>query len=130
MSNNTHVNDVKKSRARIITNDKNARIAYADHVKNHGITLDSVPAEVREIVEQAYPGVKPDGRADKDSQEYAAKCFANRVRNGLNYALGKTTPKSEPSTFLLTALGVEELAGLDAEELFAVIQSELEDRAK
>lgn len=138
MTNNTSTStptivDVKTAKA-VVRHEKNrSKIVYREYIEANGVTLENVKDHVKALTTLAYPNVKPDASAPKDSIEYEAKCFNNRVRNGLNHNLGKTPEKSDNSDNLLTATGVERLAtmigaGADNEEVLKVILSEVAER--
>lgn len=70
---------------------------YASYVSEMNVTLDTVAAHValfRDAYKKSHP--QADGAA--------VKGYATKVRNGLNYALGKKGKKSA-STALLTSAG-------------------------
>lgn len=70
---------------------------YADYIREAGVTVDTVAAHVA-IFRDAYKVACP--KADGA----AVKAYATKVRNGLNYNLGKAATKTVP-TALITSLG-------------------------
>lgn len=137
MSNNTSTSSVildpKTAKAVVHYEKTRNKIVYGDYITANDVTLENVGKHVKALTDLAYPNVKPDAKAPKDSVEYAAKCFNNRVRNGLNHNLGKTPTKGEPSGHLLTSEGVERLAtmigaGAANEDVLRVILAEVSER--
>lgn len=98
--NNTIV--LSDAAARLVKSDvtafKSDGKRYAAYIAEMGVTLDTVAAHVA-IFREAFKA------STKSATPEQVKAYATKVRNGLNYNLGKTSTKSEP-TALLTGLGV------------------------
>jgi len=74
---------------------------YADYIREMNVTLDTVADHVA-IFRDAYKAA----RGNKNVSGDEVKAYATKVRNGLNYNLGKTSEKAE-GTELVTALGAK-----------------------
>lgn len=81
---------------------KNEAGKYAAYVESNGVTVDNVAEHVKALREQAYPGVKADGRAEQGTPERDAKKFADKVRLGLRSAIGDSPEarKSEDTDWI------------------------------
>jgi hypothetical protein len=72
---------------------------YAAYIAEMDVTLDTVADHVS-IFREAFKASRGNSEVSGDE----VKAYATKVRNGLNYNLGKTATKSE-ATALLTSLG-------------------------
>lgn len=90
------------ARAVVVHATKGERIIYSNYVAEHGVTLDTVSDHVASLTDLAVSlkMLDADDKAD-------VKRFKNRVRNGLNYTLGKDSSKSGTSDKFVTAEGLK-----------------------
>lgn len=66
--------------------DRN-RVVYPEYIAANGVTLDNVGEHVAALQALAFPDFDP--KTADDEAKYVRKTFGNRVRNGLNFHLGK-----------------------------------------
>lgn len=72
---------------------------YAQYIVEMGVTVDDVADHVAAF-RDAYKAATPKATGDM------VKAYATKVRNGLNYNLGKKAEKN-PTVALITALGAK-----------------------
>ena len=84
-----------------VSSFKADRVRYAAYVAEMSVTTDTVADHVA-IFRDAFKAA----RGNKDVDGATVKAYATKVRNGLNYQLGKDATKNEP-TALITALGAK-----------------------
>lgn len=78
------------------------KIVYSNYIEAHGVTLDTVGEHVAALADLAVEmkRIDPTDKAE-------IKRFKNKVRNGLNYRLGKVSEKSGTSDKYVTAEGLK-----------------------
>ena len=86
---------------------KNENGKYAAYVKANDVTAENVADHVKALREQAYPGIKADGRAEQGTSERNAKKFADKVRLGLRSAIGDAPADRAKSDKFVTAEGLK-----------------------
>lgn len=109
---------------------KNETGKYGAYVTANNVTPENVAEHVKALREQAFPGIKADGRAEQGTPERNAKKFADKVRLGLRTAIGDSPAARKGTQNLLTATGLETLAGLDEDALLAAVRAEIAKRSK
>ena len=124
----THIESANAVITMVKNQIKNETGKYATYAAENGVTPDTVAKHVKALREQAYPGIKADGRAPLDSPERTAKRFADKVRLGLRTAVGDAPAKRKEEK-ILTTFGLELLTGRTAEEIAAAVIAELSERA-
>lgn len=85
---------------------KNETGKYGAYVEKNNVTAENIAEHVKALREQAYPGIKADGRAEMGTPERNAKKFADKVRLGLRTAVGDS-PESRKSDKYVTAEGLK-----------------------
>lgn len=78
---------------------------YADYVAANGVTTDTVAAHALALTNLAYPGVKPQSRAEASSREGRAHSFRTKVRAGLKRAVGSDDDTAKPVTLRVSLSG-------------------------
>lgn len=81
------ITDSKSARALVKYERDRSKVVYSEYIAANAVTLDTVSEHVAALAEMAYPGVDP--RTAPEDVKAERKGFMNRVRNGLNYRLGK-----------------------------------------
>jgi hypothetical protein len=134
--------DVKTARALVKFERDRSKVVYADYIAANGVTLDNVADHVTALAELAYPRhakritdmraeVKrvgegtPDGEsliATLDRTRAEVKGFKTRVRNGLNYRLGKPSAAKRETEELTNGSGDAEEA-VEAHDTRPEVQS-------
>lgn len=78
----------KKSAVALVKYERDrSKVVYADYIAANGVTLDNVSEHVAALQALAFPDFDP--KTADDESKYVRKTFGNRVRNGLNFTLGK-----------------------------------------
>lgn len=98
------------------------RKRYAEYVAEMHVTTETVAAHVA-LFRDAYRAALPKAGGDE------VKAYATKVRNGLNYQVGKQSPEQSDVTNLLTADGLAGFADHTAEEMLLILMAEVERRA-
>ena len=90
------------AKAVVTLETRGAKIVYANYVTENGVTLDNVGDHVAALADLAVEmkALDADDKVD-------VKRFKNRVRNGLNYALGKESGSGGKSDKYITAEGLK-----------------------
>lgn len=130
MTNNTPAIVLTDAAAALVKSDVTAfnkdRKRYSDYVAEMNVTADTVAAHVA-IFRDAFKGASKKNADDKA----AIKAYATKVRNGLNYWVGKAdTDEDDKPVNYLTTDGLAALADLDPEALAVAIAAEVERRQK
>lgn len=73
--------------------DRN-KVVYPEYIAANAVTVDTVSAHVAALQALAFPTFDPKTADDED--KYVRKTFGNRVRNGLNFHLGKRPERKAP----------------------------------
>lgn len=111
-----------------LTRDAKRENVYSAYVAEHNVTLDTVKVHVKALTELAYPGVKPSNKDDATPRQHKAKNFQNKIRNGLNYAIGGR-PARDTDWLKLVRQAVEnahDKGGAEVNDILAVVESALD----
>lgn len=88
------ITDRKSAVALVKYERDRSKVVYADYIAANGVMLETVSDHVKALQELAFPGFE--SKTAEDDVKYARKQFGNRIRNGLNFTLGKhLQPKEE-----------------------------------
>ena len=87
------ITDKKSAQALVKFERDRSKVVYSDYIANNGVTLDNVADHVQALAGLAFP--KFDQKTADDDAKKERKAFCTRVRNGLNYRLGKTSKRAE-----------------------------------
>jgi hypothetical protein len=90
---------------------------YADYIAEMNVTLDTVAEHVA-LFRSEFKAMT------KSATPEQVKAYATKVRNGLNYNLGKQSGTADAPVYLLTAQGVKSASDLSDEDLIAAVRAE------
>lgn len=84
----------KKSAVALVKYERDRnRVVYAEYIASNKVTLDNVADHVQALAGLAFP--KFDHKTADEDAKRERKAFCTRIRNGLNYRLGKTSKRAE-----------------------------------
>lgn len=100
------------------------KVRYANYIAEMNVTLDTVADHVA-VFRDAFKAA----RGNKNVDPALVKAYATKVRNGLNYHLGKKAAAA-PAHWFLTTEGVATLSAMDADDMLKAIVAEIENRSQ